>query len=374
MNPTFDYLKLVLPCTAVSIARPEEFSRSISNDGTETHMRYKQITPYSYTVDVDLIRHKTTIAFSGKALLENYPSLISSKNITECFDNINKNGICHIDTSSTTIKQAVVTECDVTTDIPYTGTIVQLLETIVLKSSYTISKKCENRFYLKTTYVTRRKEECMVVYDKSKEMLVSSNKPFFKYVSNSAEQHDYFKDKLRIELNLRSIDRIRKYFQCTDTSLHSILNTSADPIGSFLEQALCPDDILDMLIDYAPKLRDLEHILLLCICGFDLNNVESIVRRVTLKNSSITNNMKPYRKIYRQIVDNGKDPIIDVDIITVQTIIQNILKKTFSAKSTCRQNSLLKLYFNEREKPDLRINNPLFIFNIPYVTLPALPD
>ncbi|MDE6755170.1 MAG: hypothetical protein K2J82_11240 [Muribaculaceae bacterium] len=164
MTPKFDYFKLRLPSDSVVIKDASVFSHIINKDGEETQMRYVQSTPFSYEILIDLLRNITFVSFSGKALLENYPALICSNNIIECFKNINTQGICEIDTTKI-LKKAIVRECDVTTDISYSGTITDLLDTLILKSkNYTISKKCDNRFYIQTTYVTRRKHECMVIF------------------------------------------------------------------------------------------------------------------------------------------------------------------------------------------------------------------
>lgn len=372
MNITFDYFKLELPTSSVRIVNPNEFTRTISKDGAVTYLHYKQKNPFSYSVDIDVTRNSTSLSFSGKALLENYPSLINVNNIIECFENINNCQICHID-SNRALNEATVSECDVTSDIQYAGTIRQLLEALTLKNdNYTVYKKSQNRFYLQTTFVTQRKRESLVVYDKNIELNKSSNQPFLDFVLNSKEQKEYFSDKIRIELNLRSVDRIRKFFQSKDIHLSTLLNSPMDPIAIFLEQALYSEISLDSLIGYTPKLRDLEHMLLLCTCGFDLKKVERIVRQTTSKKSSITNNMRPYRILYEKMKMKGINPKIDLDFIQLQTLIQNMMSSIFSSDNIKINTSLALLYSNEREHPNQSVYNPLFYFNIPTIRLPIL--
>lgn len=369
----FDLLTLELPSSEVLITNPDVFSRIISKDGVETHLRFEQRIPYSLKICVDLQRNKTSILFSGKILLEDYPSLINISNISKCFETINATGICRIN-PLTAIQTAVVKECDVTTDISFDGNVKHLHDSIILKSNYTVSKKSDNRFYISTTYVTLRKSVTLVVYDKAQELRSSSNIPFLNSVDNKGKIIEYFSDKLRIEMNLRSLDRIRKLFCCQDTSLLTILNSTSDPIAAFLDQCLCTDDVFDLLISKTPKLRELEHLLLLCTCGFDLNKVERVVRATTAKTTSITNNMKPYRKMYDQIKSSGIEPAIDVDLSALQNQIHHALLKAFGPVYSKNGDSLYNLYTHVTKPVTPCELDPLFYFNIPTVILPVLPD
>lgn len=369
----YDYLKLELPSSEVVITNPNEFSHSYSKERVETHLRYKQKTPYRLEIIVDLNQNKTYISFTGKILLDDYPSLINISNIHTCFENINKTGVCYIN-PNTAIHNSVVKECDVTCDIPYDGNMNNLLMTLMLKSDYTISKKSSNRFYISTTYVTTRKGVTLVVYDKAQELRSSTNKPFLDSLSNREEIKRYYSDKLRLEMNLRSLDRIRKYLCCKDTCLLTLLNSSNDPIASFLNFSICSDEMLYLLITKAPRLRDLEHLLLLCICGFDLKKVERVVRTTTAKSTSITNNMKPYRAIYERIKGSGIDPTLDVDLSSLQTQIRRALYKAFDSPLSKIGESLYSLYNHVRKPATPSELDPLFIFNIPTVILPVLPD
>ena len=369
----FDYLKLEFPSSDVIITNPDLFSHTISNDGVETCLRFEQRIPFSLKIIVDLTRNKTYISFTGKILLNDYSSLINLSNIHTCLENINKTGICRLN-PLTAIQTAVVTECDVTTDISYDGNIKQLLETVMLKNNYTISKKSDNRFYISTTFVTARKKTTMVVYDKAQELQSSANIPFLDSVNNKEEILDYFSDKCRIEMNLRSLDRIRKYFSCKETSLLTILSSNSDPIASFLDLSICSDETLYFLVTKVPKLRDLEHLLLLCTCGFDLKKVERVVRATTAKAASITNNMKPYRVIYERIKSSGIDTTLDVDLTSLQNQIRRALSKAFDTSSSMLEKSLYYIYTNMMRPNTLNELNPSSIFNIPTVNIHVLPD
>lgn len=370
----FDYFKLCLPNNSVDIVNSGEFSKTVSRDGQLTQLKYKQKTPFHYEILVDMCHCTTYISFSGKSLLDNYPSLISYNNIEECIHNINMAGICRIHPKA--IYESIVTECDVTADIKYDGTIKQLQDTLMLKSSnYTIAKSGKNRFYIQTTYLTQRKRENLVVYDKAKELSLKSNLDFLSSVSNRQKQIDYYSDKIRLELNLRSKDRLKKYFHCESPTLRSVLYSQEDPISAFLKQALSPDIIIDDLIEkHCPRLRELEHILLLCACGFNLKRVENIISRITSKGSSIWTRVKPYREIVERLFHKGINVNVDTDVIELQESLLNMLNKVFGNNPVKTRKTLHSIYEEYQRYPESGISHLIQLYNISYVKLPVLPD
>lgn len=373
---SFDYLKLQLPTDSIKILDNSAFS-SKEADKENEYLVFKQTRPYKCEIVVDINRMVTNLSFSGKVLLENYPLLISAENIDECIANINNIGVVYINPIRV-LDEAVVVECDVTTDLSYTGSLIKLRESLMFKSNnYVIHKKCDNRFYIKNTYVTRRKQENMVIYDKALEMRKSDNKPFLAAVNNSEKQLEYFSDKIRLELNLRSVDRIRKYFQCDSTKLISILNSSTDPIDGFLNLALYHHDPIEIITNKVPKLRDLEHILLLCMCDFDLAKVEKVIRNTTSSKSSIKRKMEPYRLICENMNSNVTDILFDNDLVDLSNKLKHLLSLVFNINSDVTKNPLQSLYAQstrERECPSWHELNPLFLFNLPTVKLSILPN
>lgn len=366
---TFDYFKLVIPDSAIEIIDASLFTNTISQDGIMTNQKYKQETPFLFEISIDLIRHKKYIKFSGKSLLESYPDLISMNNIHTCFQNINNLGICRINPDMA-LMSAIVCECDITADRPYHGSIKELMNSLMIEnSSYTISQKSSTRFYLQTTYVTKRKRECLVVYDKGAEIKLRSNQPFLSYINNRQEQLEYFSDKIRFELNLRSMDRIRKYLHCSDTSLRSILDNPSDPIAAFLEKALAGDNLMDDLIHRTPKLRELEHLILMLLCGWDLSNIERVVRKTTGKKNSISATMKPYRTLYQKL-NNVINGLPMDDVLRFQNQLIDMLVKPEQDSTNDKTINLRSLYGQHNNKNLMPYLNPLSFFCINHVRLP----
>ena len=368
---TFDYFKLAIPDSAIDIIDSSLFTNTVSPDGVMTNQKYKQEIPFLFEISIDLIHHKNYIKFSGKSLLESYPDLISMNNIHTCFQNINNLGICRINPDMA-LTSAIVCECDITADRPCHDSISQLTNSLMIENSnYTISQKSPTRFYLQTTYVTKRKRECLVVYDKSVEIKLKSNEPFLTHINNRQEQLDYFSDKIRFELNLRSMDRIRKYLQCSDMSLQSILSNPTDPIATFLETALTEDNLMDELIHRTPKLRELEHLILMLLCGWDLSNIERVVRKTTGKKNSISTTMKPYRTLYQKLNNTINGLQMDDDMLRFQNRLIDMLAKLKESPTSDNTISLRTIYENHPTKNQMPYNSLLSFFYVNYVRLPT---
>lgn len=373
MTPRFDYFKLCLPSKSVDIVDLEAFSKNFSGDERLTHLKYKKKTPFCYEVIVDLSRNETYVSFTGKALLDDYPDLISRDNIELCFNHINMDNICHIQPSA--ISEAIVMESDITADIEYDGSIKNLIDSLILNNNYTITKKGINRFYIQNTYVTHRKRECLVVYDKAKELSLKSNSIFLDTVTNKNDQIKYFSNKIRFELNLRSKDRLQKYFNNNLPTLKSLLNSDIDPISIFLEQAIGNKNIIEDYLEECPmRLREVEHLLLLTLFGFDLKNLEKFVKKLTSNGSSIFNRMKPYRDIYERLTATGINPYYDTTLIKLQDQFMSKFKNVFRPSLIKQKYNLRSLYESSREKLYKTIDTLQYLYDIPNVKSPIVPD
>jgi hypothetical protein len=155
-----------------------------------------------------------TLGFSSKVLLQDYPKLISKKTIYQCIQNINNLGICELDVYSI-INTGCFTYLDVTTDkkLVLTDSILNVLNSAV--KNY---KRFEWEHY-KNEGITFSKDvkskdckESITIYDKPKELLsVARNGYFLKLIPNIDELLDYFKDKTRFEVKLKTPCKIKSY-------------------------------------------------------------------------------------------------------------------------------------------------------------------
>lgn len=377
MQLTFDHFKLSLPSASVKILSEGLFYKNIGTDGCLESMTYTQEAPFRYKIHVMPRHHVTKVELSGKSLLNQYPELISTHNIQTCFSNINSCGICHID-PETAIDEALVEECDVTVDVSFTGTMKDLQDTLMLKSDkYSVKKKNNNRFYIETTYVTKRKTECMVIYDKNEEFKRPCNTSFLKAISNREEQLNFFSDKVRLELNIRSVDRIRKFFNLKTPTLLSVLNSTSDPIGTFLSQAVSTYSLLSFLANNSVSKKDLAHLAILLLSGFDMNNVRRILNLVKPKNRSMPSYIQPYEELFKRLSDKGIRTEIDYDFVSVQDHLQNVIYKSFLTEAKGQRETIYSLYTHYKEQSSTtkqNENDSVQLYNIPMILLPPPLD
>lgn len=372
MSVKFDRFRLSLPSDFVEILKADEFTHVLKY-GEVTHLKYEQKTPFYYQIMIDTTKNRTYLEFSGKCLLENYPDLISTSNISECFANINHYEICHID-PTVAVEYATVCQCDVTADISYSGSMRELHNNLMIRNnrSYAVTVLTSNRFSIQNTLSTNRKRERMIVYDKAEEINTKSNQSFLQAISNREDQLEYFSDKIRLELNLNSVDRMRKYLGISELSLHSVLNSKADPIEGFLMNALNCEDTLLLLKHKTPKLRSLEHLLLMCLCDFNLSQLERVVRDTIDKNYSITNTMAPYKALYEKVRWNTAQPETEVYFIELRNRIKWAVTKFLDTDCSYVNKSLTHLYSAQKRcNCDANVDSETSIFDI---SMPRLPN
>lgn len=345
---TFDRLKIRVPTEFVTVIDQSAFTMTTTGDGMVTRMKYEQTSPFYYNIMVDMTKQTSTVEFSGKALLDDYPHLIDSTNITTCIDNINACGVCYINTDEA-LAQAYVVQCDVTRDVTSTWSITDLYRHLPVRNNrqWCLRDITSNRFTLENTVVTKRKKVRMVVYDKEMEMDRSVNQPFLNSISNTDDQLAYYKNKVRFELNLNSLDRIRKYFHVSTTRLSAIFASNVDPIAEVLSEALGDETPLNNTKKQAGNLRELEHLLLMALCGFDMRKIELVVRDLYGSSRSIKRVMEPYHKLLAEITANVPAPENDLYFAEIRNRLRYMLSMAFgSAYDGC---NLLRLYHSASE-------------------------
>lgn len=342
---TFDRLRLSLPTAAVSILQPEEFTTTVSGDGVTLRSKYEQNRPFYYNVTLDYYHKNTIVEFNGKVLLDSYPSLINYTNITTCFENINRCGVCYIQPEQA-VQQSYVLQCDITRDVPSNCTVKDLYNNLTMQNNrkWSLRDITSNRFTIESTVSTKRMKTRLLVYDKAVEMNRKPNESFLTTVSNPEEQLIYFKNKIRYELNLNSLDRIRRVFGTEDNRLTTLLHSAVDPIDLVLNEIVFDDDsTLSKAAQSSGGLRTLEHLLLLAVCDYDIQKVERVIRDMYAGSRSITRAIEPYQNLYHQLIENVPGPKNDMCLIDIRNYLRYMLAKAFGAPAATSPN-LLQLY------------------------------
>lgn len=317
-----DKLKIVVNEKYITNINEDVFTTIIKN-GQIVEYRYEQQYPYLLYIEKDLIEHELVIEFTGKILQEQYPLLISKDTIRQCLENINKLAICHINVPEILLNSVVV-KADVSHDI-CCGSYQQLISTLktsVKNHNKYLSRVIHGTFVIEKNVVSRSRKVRMTIYDKSAEMQLKANQEYLNRLSNRDEVAEYFKDKVRFELNLNSMEQIRQHLNIHDTMLHNVLHTEANPIVEFIDKAFVLEDPapIDM------KLRDIERLALLESVDRDVTKLEMIVRKHSSPKSHISQLMQPYRNLLKTIEQRGENYLLSIrNVLLVEIFLAFIV-------------------------------------------------
>ena len=292
----FDKFKLICSLDIVENINEQEF-QTIAKGGCVTSYKYQQDQPFYLLIRKDFLHNESVIEFTGKVLLDRYPELINRDNIRYCIEQINALGICEIDTDRLLLTANVV-KCDVTKDV----TSAEIKEIISqTKQNLTNYDKWEvekysNGICLHNKVTTNRYKKRICIYDKAKELIQQSNALFLQSLNQSQTLLEYFKDKVRFELNIGTMVQVRKLLKVVDNSLNNVLASTANPILSIIDEAI----LLNSNNRKATTFKDYVYGLILADNHNDLAELEAKVRALSPKGTSIKRKMKPYREYVAQ--------------------------------------------------------------------------
>lgn len=291
----FDRMKLIAPIESISNINTDIFHTQIHGERV-IYYKYKQKEPYLLEIRADYEHRELVIEFSGKILYDKYIDLINEGNITECLKNINRLGICTLDCDGI-IESAIVAKCDVTKDIP-NHNISEIISTIRQNiknykkwnvSEYPASEGVVLNNVVKTPKYKKR----LIVYDKSKELNKCNNNSFLDALLDKNSLLLYFKNKVRFEFNINTMEQVRNYLNIPNNKLTNVLSSTANPILSVIDEAIK----FDIRPIQRISLRDYERKLLIEKCNNDIVEVEALIRNIKGNSQSISRVMKPYREL-----------------------------------------------------------------------------
>ena len=293
---TFDKIKIVTYIQNIKDINHNYF-KTISQGDYIRGYRYSKKTPYTLIIDTNNEKGELVIEFTAKVLLDKYPKLINKDTIRECFDNINRLDICTLDTDAI-LNASNVVKCDVTKD--FDGNIKDIKNYI--RQNLANYRKWTAEYHqgsggiiVKKTATTDAKR--FVIYDKGSEMWRKTNAAFLSTLTDKERTLDYFKGKVRFEINSKSVAMTKKLLQIPTTDLADVLNATANPFKTILDEALTQQTEVHPV----KSLRDYERYLLLKEYDFDMEAVTEKVRSLISKNTSITKSLEPYRQLCQQM-------------------------------------------------------------------------
>ena len=157
---------------------------------------------------------------------------------------------------------------------------------------------------------TKRRKVNFKVYGKYNEMRLDRNSKFLKWVDDGAGVMKTTIRKTRVELEIRSLEMMRKYFQTDDLSLKNILSSEVNPIEIILNEVADYDVepyIGDFLIPlHKMKVGQVKDYLILERCEFDIERVFALLKLTMSPKSKPKLALAKYRDILARI-DEQKD-------------------------------------------------------------------
>lgn len=311
---TLDKVKLVTSLYYIDIINKDIYDTK-SKSGIVTSISFTKTEPYSLYVELDYEENELVIEFTGKILHDRYSELINSNNVEVCLKNIETECGCRLDIPSI-LQDNKVVKIDVSKDIEYPDCkgLTAYLSSHVKNYKKYLPRIIGGNFVIEKNVKTRGYKKRMTVYDKYKEMQKASNKSFLYSTNQPDNMLESFNGKVRLELNLNSIEQIRKSLKITSTSLMDILSAPVNPICDFISEVFENDSISD----YRPTtMSDLCRLALLKECNMDIEKVEMKAREVSSKGTHISQLMKPFRTIMAKMSQCDGGRIID----TLQTLL-----------------------------------------------------
>lgn len=303
---TFDKLKIITNIEDIAEIDTSAFVTQ-TKDGEILYYKYSQKSPFSLLIMADKKKGILSIEFTGKILLEDYPQLINRHNIRKCFDAINHLNICHID-SDAIIEHGIVNKCDVTRDVSsekMREIIQQTKQNIINYDKWNCDKYEGNGVVIYKTVKTARYKERLCIYDKGREMGKARNREFLCSISEGEKVADYFKGKIRFELNIDTSAKVIQLLEIPNNRLVSVLSAKANPILKVYDEAIKERNTTM----HFTALKERMMAALIRECNNDLEQVEIEIRNTIPKSTSVRRNMDKFRELYAKMQQGKFNPV-----------------------------------------------------------------
>lgn len=296
----FDKLKLKSDLTPIININEDKFIK-VMKDEMVHYLKFSQKKPYQLSIIIDYTHQSILVEFTGKILLEEYHKLISKDTIQTCIHNLNALGLIELDVELF-IEDAEVLKCDVTTDVLISiDDVVNYFNLNIRNHKKWVMKQYKTGITIENVVKTPKYKKRLSVYNKEEEIRREINKPFLQ--SLSCNIMSYFKGMTRFELNLNTMSIIRNLLGLKDNKLTSIVNTASNPILKVI------DEIIEGQVPTVESLtlRDYERTLLLRECDYDFTMLESKIRSMVSKKTSVCRLLEKYRSLASNKFPRVKD-------------------------------------------------------------------
>jgi len=273
--------------------------------------RIKQIKPFNLYVSTSQFDSKGIIEVSAKVLGDRYPELINKNNIHYIFERINALGICELDIDGI-ISESKLISCDITLDIdgvalPDSNTIKTCLKNI---NKFEVQKYTNCGLTVTKKVKTKNRQVRLSFYDKYKDMDKASNMDFLSSLDDKYALRSYFKDRMRIEANVKTVSQIKELCKTDDNDLMEVLNSPAkillEIFDSIFDLPGLTEEVMNekqSLFAYR-KLSELKDALLVKACDNDPGQIDLVLNNCLSPN---TNKGKYKNKLVKLIMAMPKE-------------------------------------------------------------------
>ena len=290
---TLDKIKIIAPIDCISITDYSYFKTEIKNDKIKSYS-YTQQTPFLLYVEQDIAEQETIIEFTGKILMDDYPRLINRNDIGQCFSRINQMAFCNIDFNKVW-NDGQVCKIDVSKDVAVEDCheLSEYMRTHLSNNRKYQSRTISSNLIIEKNVTTKGLKRRLTIYDKWKELQRSENREFLSHLNNAEQVIEHFRGKARFELNLNSMEAIRKSLNIKYTNLANVLSSEANPIWDFVNAAISEDGITSV----CNSLKERKNLAFLRDCDMDIIKVEAELRTYARPGSHMSQLIKPYREL-----------------------------------------------------------------------------
>ena len=231
---TLDKIKVISSLDNVTIIDESKFE-STEKNGKLLNQSYTITEPYEVYVELDYQENELVVECTGKILRDDYPRLINRDTIRDCFNNINKLDVCYLNVDAI-MADGQVCKIDVTKDIKCEDckALTNDLRASISNFNKYLPRVINNNCVIEKNVKTKVCKKRLTVYEKGHELMLAQNKLFLYTLKDPESLLEYFKGRVRFELNLNSKSQIRKSLNIGDTLINSVLNSNENPILAFV--------------------------------------------------------------------------------------------------------------------------------------------
>lgn len=294
-------MTITAPLGCITILNDDSFTKHITAGAIDT-LTYKQNNPYYLYIKLDQNKNEMLLVFTGKVLMDDYPRLISKETIRMCFSNIEDLGICSFDVDKI-LSEGVVSEIDVTKDIPISDckATSEFLRTHLRNHKKYVAEYRGKNLVIDHPVKTKEYKVRLSAYDKYYELQMSGNKEFLFHLEDAPALLEYYKGKVRFELNLKSAKAIIHRLGTPDNAIMSVLNSETNPIVDFIDDVIVEDESVSV----CSSIQERKNLAFLRDCKMDIQRVEAELRHYCSKGTHIAQAIRPYRILLEKIHSKG---------------------------------------------------------------------